>query len=283
MLLMPDHVGPSQEMVKTLEGPYCPGIAPQRTLLAPFTIVVSYRHYRLRDTRATLHVTESESVYRVKRIFDALFPSFQPLDGTNPIKLLQFLASVRDGLGDLHVPEGLASLTISYYLMGSAKDMCTNQVSPGVRSSNSALASSWPFVVHALIKRYLLDDVLQRAYEKVTDARQKPEEDESKFADRLIGAARDCCNVFEDRELVNYYIRGLLPSTRDAVTEAVRQLPVNEQGYVTVARRVAHAEGNTFRARRTQSDLTPVKFKSRGHVMTMPEPAETTGRHVPTS
>ena len=138
-------------------------------------------------------------------------------------------------------------------------------------------------MVHALIKRYLPDDVLQRAYEKVTDARQKPEEDESKFADRLIAAARDCCNVLEDCELVNYYIRGLLPSTRDAVTETVRQLPVNEQGDITVARRVAHAEGNTFRARRTRSNLTPVKFKSRGHVMTMPEPAETTGRHVPTS
>ena len=88
MPLTPDHVSSSQEMIKTIEGPYNPGIATQRTLLAPFTIVVSYRHYRLRDTRATLHVTESESVYRVKRRFDALFPSFQPFDGTNPIKLL---------------------------------------------------------------------------------------------------------------------------------------------------------------------------------------------------
>ena len=167
--------------------------------------------------------------------------------------------------------------------MGSAKYMYTNQVSPGVRSPNSALAGSWPFVVHVLIKRYFPDDVLQRAYEMVTDARQKPEEDESKFADRVIAVARDCFNVFEDRELVNYYIRGLLPSTRDALTEAVRQLPVNEQGDITVARCVAHAHGNTFRTRRTQSNSTPVKLKSRGHVMTMPELAETSGRHVPTS
>ena len=83
--------------------------------------------------------------------------------------------------------------------------------------------------------------VLQAAYDKITDAKQKKEEDETAFADRLISAARESCNVFEDRELVNYYIRGLLPSTRDAVKERVRQLPTQEQGDITAVHLVAQA------------------------------------------
>ena len=77
---------------------------------------------------------------------------------------------------------------------------------------------------------------------------------ENAFADCLISAARESCNVFQDRGLVNYYIRGLLPFTRDAVTERVRQLPTQEQGDITAARRVAQAEGNTYRARRAASE-----------------------------
>ena len=108
----------------------------------------------------------------------------------------------------------------------------------------------------SFIKRYLTEDILQAAYDKITDAKKKQDEDENTFADRLISAARESCNVFEDREPVNYYIRGLLPSTRDAVTERVRQLPTQEQGGITAAHRVAQAEDNTYRAKPAASELS---------------------------
>ena len=105
------------------------------------------------------------------------------------------------------------------------------------------------------------------------ETRQKANEDENEFADRVAKAARDCCNVFRDRELVNYFIRGLLPATRDAVTERVRHLTPNEQGDLTVARLIATAEGNTFRARvRVTTTPAPAKARSRSSTLCMGEP-----------
>ena len=43
------------DMGFTQEGPYCPGLVPHVPMLTPFKLVMSYRHYRLKDTRAGLH------------------------------------------------------------------------------------------------------------------------------------------------------------------------------------------------------------------------------------
>ena len=185
-------------------------------------------------------------------------------DGTKPIKLLEFLATVREGFNALRASEALAVLSLAYYLECQAKTHYTVLTTPGVRTTTSILGGTWQALVDSFIKRYLTDDILQAAYDKITDAKQKQDEYENAFADRLTSATRESCHVYEDRELVNYYIRGLLPSTRDAVTERVRQLPTQEQGDITAARRVAHAEGNTYRARRAASEPSTPRTKSKG-------------------
>ena len=157
------------------------------------------------------------------------------------------MTTLRDGFNALEASEAVAALLLTYYLEGSAKTLYASQRSSGVRSEASALAGTWPYLIHELIKRYLTDDVLQTAYEQVTDARQKSNEDENEFADRIAKAAREYCNVFRDRELVNYFIRGMLPATRGAVTERVRYLTPNEQGDLTVTRRISVAEVLTQR------------------------------------
>ena len=128
------------------------------------------------------------------------------------------MATVREGFNALRATEALSVLSLAYYLEGQAKTHYTALTTPGVRTTTSILGGMWPALVDSFIKRYLTDDILQAAYENITDAKKKQDEDENVFADRLISAARESCNVLEDRELVNYYIRGLLPSTRDAVT-----------------------------------------------------------------
>ena len=95
------------------------------------------------------------------------------------------------------------------------------------------------------------------------DAKLKQDKDENALAERLISAARESCNVLGDRELVNYYIRGLLPSTRDAMAERVRQLPTQEQGDITAARRVAQEKGSTYRARRAASEISTPRSETK--------------------
>ena len=175
-------------------------------------------------------------LYKIKMRFDSLYPTFQVFDGIKPIKLLKFLATVRESFNALRASEALAVLALAYYLDGQAKTHYTALPTPGVRTTTSILGGTWPALVDSFIKRYLADDILQAAYDKITDAKQKQDEDENAFADRLKSASRESCNVFEDREHVNYYNRGSLPSTRDALTERVRQLPTQEQGDITAAR-----------------------------------------------
>ena len=133
---------------------------------------------------------------------------------------------------------------------------------PDVRTTTSILEGTWE-LVDSFIKRNLTDYILKAAYDQITDAKQEQYEDENTFADRLILAARESCNVFEDRERVNYYIRGLLPSTHDAVTERVRQLPTQEQGDITGVRRMTQAEGNTYPARRAASEHSTLRSKTK--------------------
>ena len=84
---------------------------------------------------------------------------------------------------------------------------------------------------------------------------------------------QECCNVFRDRELVNYFIRSLLPAIRDAVTERVRHLTPNEHGDLTVARRISVAKGNTFPARiKATTTATPARTRPRSNTLFMGEP-----------
>ena len=146
---------------------------------------------------------------------------------------MEILTTLRNGFNALEASEAVASLLLTYYLEGSAKTLYASQRSFGARPEAGALGGTWPYLIQELIKRCLTDDVLQSAYDRVPDARQKENEDENTFADRIAKAARDCCNVFQDGELVKYFIRGLLSARRDALNERVRTLNPPEQGDLT--------------------------------------------------
>ena len=55
------------------------------------------------------------------------------------------------------------------------------------------------------------------AYDAVTRIRQGPDEDEAMYADRLQDAALLCANVFSERDLVKYYLKGLRPEVKHTV------------------------------------------------------------------
>ena len=107
---------------------------------------------------------------------------------------------------------------------------------------------TWPHILHSLIDRYLTDTELQNAYDRVTLIAQRTNETENEYADRISEAARDCANLFEDHALVHYYVRGLLQKTFERVIEDLRRQPEKERHDLKVLRRLAMAQGNTYRA-----------------------------------
>ena len=60
-------------------------------------------------------------------------------------------------------------------------------------------------------------------------------------------ALRCCCGIFDDRELVRCYARGLLPQIRERGLEGIGQ-PMHEKSDLTAVVRLASSEGNTYRA-----------------------------------
>ena len=96
--------------------PYCPGLMQLTTLLAPFRDVISYRSYRLRNTHGEVTFCQIGIINRIKRRFDDLYPGFAPFGGSPPIRLLEFVTTLRDDFNALEASEAVAALLLTYYL-----------------------------------------------------------------------------------------------------------------------------------------------------------------------
>ena len=114
------------------------------------------------------------------------------------------LSQLREGLNALGVAEAAAVCVLAFSLDRDTKSFYDSFTMTGTRSRNTNRTYTWPYVVHDLIDRYLTDTELQEAYDRVTLIAQRPNENKNHYADRIVAAARDCSNVFEDHALVQY-------------------------------------------------------------------------------
>lgn len=140
-------------------------------MLAPFLVVVDYRHYHLMDTTTESKETELRYMYKVKKKIDGLYPKMGLFSRFEPIKLLSFLATIKEVVEALEKYEGVVVFILEYFLSYDAKDAHQSQIVPG--TCNSALETTRPYVVHVLIRRLLTDDLLQTAHNEVSRAIQR--------------------------------------------------------------------------------------------------------------
>ena len=241
---------PSAALPSTLAiGQTVPGLAPMFTLLEPFQSVVDYRAYRLRNQREEPYQNELEGLESVVNRTKKLFPALENFSGGKPLRLLGLFHTLKKGFDALGIAEAMACRALHFFLTGEAERFYESQSTPGYLTSGMTRRFTWPHLVDAFLKRYLTDDVLTEAMEKVTRIAQKPGENESDYSNRLVNAAQECSNVFTERELVNHFISGLRPTTRSMISERLMTLPAQQRSDLTVVRRMALAEGNTYRAR----------------------------------
>lgn len=62
---------------------------------------------------------------------------------------------------------------------------------------------TWPHVTNALVRRFVADEVLLEAHNKVPLAKQSDREDEAMLFVRITKAARLCYPVFSNDPLIN--------------------------------------------------------------------------------
>ena len=171
-------------------------------------------------------------------------------DGTDPIQLLPFLKDIRITFNSQHLTEGVAVRFLAHFLERDAERLYTSYTMRGLRAGQLHDDVSWPGLVNQFLKRYLTGDVLGEAYDAVETARQQSYETESTFADRLETAPVRCTAVLSEQSLAHYFVPGLAPATRTAVSETVQRLPSRQKTDLPTIRRIATAEGTTYRARR---------------------------------
>ena len=235
-----------------------PGLEPLTTLLPEFRRVIDYRTYRLRNTslidnQGTLFGgSATKLVNRVRH----LMPRMADFDGRQPLDVLRFLRDFRQAADGIKLTEGGAVRAVSWFLDKDALRTYSLFAFSGVRRTDDTDAT-WPRVVNALLERYLTDEILGDAYSKVTTATQEPNEGESRFLERIESYADECCGVFDDYLLVNYFLRGLHDTIRPIVSQRVSELPTERRTKLNTIRRLAQAEGDAYRARLRATEATP--------------------------
>lgn len=239
-------------------GALVPGVRPLTTLVLEFQPVIDYRSYRLANTSATdnhADVYRGNIVKMVERMRGSM-PRLTDFDGTHPLALLTFFREFRRALNAMGLSEGAAVHLLSYVLVKGPLQVYSQFTFAGIRSS-SRTPICWASVVNTMLERYISDDVIADAHGRVMNARQLPPESESDFAGRLEHYADECSGVFSDTALLHHFVRGLLPTTQSIVSERVRQLTASQTVSFNLVRRIAHAEGTTYRARMRQAHQTP--------------------------
>ena len=279
--MVPDH---DQLLTETEKlGPEVPGLIPLKTREPAFDKVLSYRAYRLEDTRATLEQGELKGIGKMSAKIRSYNPSFEEFDARDPIDIIRFLFEFKDASDAMGVSEAAAVKLLPWFLRSDAKAYITSTQQKGKLLGGSSRDLDWPHAVHALLTRYATDDVLSTAYDEVTRVTQHQGEDESAFADRLQTAALRCANVFSERDLVNYFLKGLQPGIRSTVS--VNLSRSDEQDLLAV-RRIAQAHGETLRAARSENKpkLSQTRESARNRrALVLPQPGVQPGRWSDTS
>lgn len=113
--------------------------------------------------------------------------------------------------------------------------------------SEETMAGSWPDVCKAILRMFLINEVLRNPYDSVTRAVHKEDEDEDSFDDRISMAARLCRHVFSKAEVVKNFIQGLKLSVREAFAQAVRLMSDNINNRLAVVSKAAVYQGKAQR------------------------------------
>lgn len=91
-------------------------------MLATFATVLEYSHYRHTDTTANPTGIELRNKPRIKSEVEGIFPTLQPFPEFEHMKVLRFLATIKNSLRALYESEGVAVRISGYVLIEDTKE-----------------------------------------------------------------------------------------------------------------------------------------------------------------
>jgi hypothetical protein len=191
-------------------GARVPGLTEQVTRRPEFKQLVSYRTYRLLDISQGVDSTVTGRVNTLlKRLKHHLDYKFS---GDPAIQVVDFLHLFKESCDLNDISEGAAALILPYFLDGRAKS--------GLASRMKKIPPSmpkYPAAVQYLLQSFATEGVISAACQRVSTAKQLPEEDEKSFANRLDKYAAEAGSVFSEDALISSFVDGLLPYAGNTV------------------------------------------------------------------
>ena len=177
-------------------GPYAPGLHPKKTFVDAFKVLVDYRQYRLSNMTSRMSDQEARDLSGLKRAIVQRYPNVGTFSGTDGMALLAFLHDLVEAFNDRRVSEAAEVQLLGLWLTDRAKSVYDSLIRNGRSTMQSRMRTTWPFVVHALLDKFITDDLLRDDRKVVTDAQQKENENVREYARRLEEAADRCRHVF---------------------------------------------------------------------------------------
>ena len=214
-----------------------------------FTKAVDFRQYRLQRTDKAFAGSSSEKMNKYRQRLD-VYMAGRSFTGSDPIEVLEFLASYKRACDLGVVPEGVTVWAIQFYLKGQAEGIIQSKLvgSPlAVDEEDQELLTSYKEVVKCLLENYATDEIIAEAYTDVTNFRQGPAVHESAFGQSLWDKTARCGNVFSDRRRKQLFAEGPMDSIRSQVVDHLSNHP--DMTYQSLVK-FAQGLGNTYRAAR---------------------------------
>ena len=192
------------EAVRAPRGRRVVGLKEQATRRPEFKTLVSYRTYRLANTKRAVSSVDTGKVNSyLKKLKHHLDYKFS---GDPAIQVLDFLTTFKEAADLNGISEGIAVLILPYFLEGRAKSGLSSRLKQAAAS-----LPKFPVAVQWLLQSFATEAVIAAACQKVFSAKQLPDEDEKTFANRLTRHAAEAGSVFTEDALISTFVDGLLP------------------------------------------------------------------------
>ena len=169
------------------KGPRHRGLEELRTAHDDFRHALSYRSYRLLNTDETQDRHVFSHARKFRRRVEATMKDCK-FDGSKPIEILQFLRMFKTQCDKNDIAEGAVLIILPDFLAGAAETTYLNELELGNEGFGGI--SSYCHAVQFLLRRFAADWYIDRAVEDFESVRQKDEEDETTYAQRLRAKAR---------------------------------------------------------------------------------------------
>ena len=236
------------ETREPIAGRYCPGIGePKRANDIHFRDVCDYRNYRLDNTDPRLSDYETRNLTRLRKDLDNAH-RISKFSGEPPIQLLSFLRQYTNATRDRGHGEALAARLLPNYLEGEAANVVEGKIDAWDMTFRP-YHGTWPSLVQALIMRFLKDEVLKKAMQEITSAKQKGDESEGQFSSRLSTLVAKAGHVFTDREKTQLLLDGVPEAVGQVVRGQLKLRPPKDIEDYELVEELVTQEGLAHRAR----------------------------------